>query len=514
MTSLILPIYSFVQIPDIVTVLLDLSFVSGFGEILKREFGGATVPPISNRTFIRISPMPKVPTNIKSKLLVEQRREQIINAASNLFVLKGFHRTTLREIAKEAGISLGNIYDYVGNKEDILFLVYNYVTSKIVNVLDEILEEVDDPVEQLKRLISSEINMSFMLREASLMVYQESKALTKDRLKELLKNERKRMERFESAIEKCVQKHNPQKTNPRLVANLIKVMADVWILKGWDLRGHATKYNIEKTILDAVFKGILKINVPEAYDKWEQNALERQSVLVVNGGTAFCESLCKFLSTKGATVVNLVVSGPSETESKISTRQEFQKSNGTILHSGSDDLNSESITQFLANNGNIDHIIYSWEFLFDNQTPSVSLSEQMDKKLRDFIDTVPILKKSLGNVSSGGILHIAPSFWDRKKDGLLYESLKARLVGITRHLSAELADAGIKINCIIPGFIDGIQQLNDEVEEVFNKEASISLRLSGKQDDLLAAILFLLSDSSRYVSGQILELNGGKPFNC
>jgi len=52
-----------------------------------------------------------IPTTIKSKKLVEKRREQIALAAINLFSKKGFHKSTLRELSEEAGISHGNIYD-------------------------------------------------------------------------------------------------------------------------------------------------------------------------------------------------------------------------------------------------------------------------------------------------------------------------------------------------------------------------------------------------------------------
>jgi len=69
--------------------------------------------------------MYKIPTTIKSKELVEKRREQIVLAAIKLFAKKGFHKATLRELSDEAGISHGNIYDYVGTKEDIFFCSMN-----------------------------------------------------------------------------------------------------------------------------------------------------------------------------------------------------------------------------------------------------------------------------------------------------------------------------------------------------------------------------------------------------
>ena len=65
--------------------------------------------------------MYKIPTKLKSKELVEKRREQIVLAAIKLFAKKGSTKAILRELSDEAGISHDNIYDYVGTKKAISF---------------------------------------------------------------------------------------------------------------------------------------------------------------------------------------------------------------------------------------------------------------------------------------------------------------------------------------------------------------------------------------------------------
>jgi len=51
-----------------------------------------------------------IPTQVKNQALVTQRRRQIVDAAVNLFIENGFHKTTTRQIAKAAGISIGSLY--------------------------------------------------------------------------------------------------------------------------------------------------------------------------------------------------------------------------------------------------------------------------------------------------------------------------------------------------------------------------------------------------------------------
>src|SRR5690625_278658 len=82
----------------------------------------------------------KVITSVKDTQLIEKRREQIVKAAISLFKNKGFHKTTTREIAKESGFSIGTLYEYIRQKEDILFLVceaiHNDVDLHLKQVID------------------------------------------------------------------------------------------------------------------------------------------------------------------------------------------------------------------------------------------------------------------------------------------------------------------------------------------------------------------------------------------
>ena len=102
-----------------------------------------------------------VPTTVKNEELVRTRREQIIRAAIKLFAEKGFHKTTLRELADEAGISHGNIYDYVGSKEDIFFLLHEFMADLADAGLLKSMEEVDNPLEKLRRMVRSEFNLMY-----------------------------------------------------------------------------------------------------------------------------------------------------------------------------------------------------------------------------------------------------------------------------------------------------------------------------------------------------------------
>ena len=66
----------------------------------------------------------QVPTKIKTQEIIDDKRKDIIKAALSVFKNKGYHKTTVRDIAKAAKVSMGSLYDYISSKDDLLYLFY------------------------------------------------------------------------------------------------------------------------------------------------------------------------------------------------------------------------------------------------------------------------------------------------------------------------------------------------------------------------------------------------------
>jgi 3-oxoacyl-[acyl-carrier protein] reductase len=90
-----------------------------------------------------------------------------------------------------------------------------------------------------------------------------------------------------------------------------------------------------------------------------------------------------------------------------------------------------------------------------------------------------------------------------------YVSSKAGLIGLTKSLAQELGSRNITVNAITPGFIetDMSAVLKEEVKQ--KMLASIPLGRFGKPEDVAAAVRFLASDESGYITGSVLRVNGG-----
>ena len=93
-----------------------------------------------------------------------------------------------------------------------------------------------------------------------------------------------------------------------------------------------------------------------------------------------------------------------------------------------------------------------------------------------------------------------------------YSASKAGLIGLTKSIAKEMGPRGIRANCIAPGFIisDMTAALPDDVREQWVK--TIPLRRGGTPEDVANVALFLASDLSSYVTGQVIHCCGG--MNC
>jgi len=90
-----------------------------------------------------------------------------------------------------------------------------------------------------------------------------------------------------------------------------------------------------------------------------------------------------------------------------------------------------------------------------------------------------------------------------------YVASKAGLIGLTKSLAQELGSRNITVNAVAPGFIgtDMTASLSDELKAKITE--SVPLKRIGKPEDIAAAVKFLASDDAGYITGHVLDVNGG-----
>jgi len=94
---------------------------------------------------------------------------------------------------------------------------------------------------------------------------------------------------------------------------------------------------------------------------------------------------------------------------------------------------------------------------------------------------------------------LAPWAWDKHADFLGYRVVKAGIIALTQTLANRLASSRINVNCIVPGYIGGVQGselTNGKTSEVLGY---IPIGYLGEVQDIVEAVYFLISDSSKYL---------------
>ena len=123
--------------------------------------------------------------------------------------------------------------------------------------------------------------------------------------------------------------------------------------------------------------------------------------------------------------------------------------------------------------------------------------------------TKAVLAKMIHN-KSGDIINIS-SMWGEigASCEVVYSASKAGLIGFTKALAKELGPSGIRVNCISPGVIDTDMNSNLSADDIKALSDDIPLKRIGTPDDIAKAVKFLISDSAKYITGQVLSVSGG-----
>ena len=178
-----------------------------------------------------------VTSQVTDTKLVEERRGQVLRAAVKLFSENGYYTTTIQQIAREAGVSIGLIYQYFGDKDDILFLSLKMVLETYEREIPLRLEGVKHPVDRLCTAIWAYCAIVDRLREATVLAYRSTNSLRADR-RSLIKDEEIRSNRLlEGCLRECIDGGYMRAVNEYLLVYQYVMFCHAWALKYWAFQG-------------------------------------------------------------------------------------------------------------------------------------------------------------------------------------------------------------------------------------------------------------------------------------
>ncbi|GAB2753527.1 TetR/AcrR family transcriptional regulator [Sinomonas soli] len=165
--------------------------------------------------------------------LVDTRRRQLLNAAARLLGRAGSHSVSMQNVADEAGVSVGLIYRYFGNKQELVQAVIEDVLNEFSLRVAEPVQEEADPVRRLAAAFAGYCSVVQELRDAAVLAYQESKTLEPEGRERIKALEVESAEPLIAAAREAIDAGLLGDVDPRVLAYGLLTTAHLWALKHW-----------------------------------------------------------------------------------------------------------------------------------------------------------------------------------------------------------------------------------------------------------------------------------------
>jgi AcrR family transcriptional regulator len=196
-----------------------------------------------------------VSSRIKNPKLVRKKHLLIAKKAAKLFREKGYHRTTMREISSATGMAMGNLYNYISKKEDVLCLVFDVYHDYV----EEYLEKKDpgdseDTKEQLRSFVRNSLQNVQNFSDLILLMYRESRLLPKENMDRAMQKELGQIQALEIIIRKGVDQGVFPPMDPFFAASMIFYQSIFLTLRGWTLKGKYTDEEVNALIEDYILR--------------------------------------------------------------------------------------------------------------------------------------------------------------------------------------------------------------------------------------------------------------------
>jgi AcrR family transcriptional regulator len=199
----------------------------------------------------------EIKTKIKNPNLIDKRRKQIIEGALTVFKEKGFHSATVREIAEKSGITEGTLYNYIRSKQDIVYLVFDYVTKILREETQKGISDIKDPHERLHTALRQNLATIDKLKERIMFLYRESASLDKESLYITLQRETEYIEFFENLLRDYFEDKKVNESRLRIAADLLTYIPIIVTFRRWSLKRRVDSMDVAiQGILDFILCGI------------------------------------------------------------------------------------------------------------------------------------------------------------------------------------------------------------------------------------------------------------------
>jgi len=242
--------------------------------------------------------------------------------------------------------------------------------------------------------------------------------------------------------------------------------------------------------------------------------LEGKTALVTGASKGIGKSIALTFAEQGADVAFTYLSSVEKGEAlEKELAAKGIKAKGYRSDASDFQAAEELINAVVADFGKLDVLVNNAGITADTLLMRMS-EEQFDKviqvNLKSCFNTVKAATKTFLKQKSGSIINMTSVVGLKGNAGQAnYAASKAGIIGFTKSVALEFGSRNIRSNAIAPGFIE--TEMTDVLDEkiVQSWRDAIPLKRGGQPEDVANACVFLASDMSTYITGQVLQVDGG-----
>ncbi len=242
--------------------------------------------------------------------------------------------------------------------------------------------------------------------------------------------------------------------------------------------------------------------------------LEGKNVIITGASRGIGRGIAQLFAKQGANIAFTYLSSPDKA---MLLEEELSINNIKVKAYKSDASNFNAANQLvddvLKDFGSIDVLINNAGITKDNLLMRMlekDFDAVMDINMKSVFNLTKAVTPTMLKKKSGSIINMSSVVGIKGNSGQSnYAASKAAINGFTKSIALELGSRNIRCNSIAPGFIE--TEMTDSMgEEAIQKwRDKIALKRGGKTEDIANTALFLASDMSNYVTGQVINVCGG-----
>lgn len=242
--------------------------------------------------------------------------------------------------------------------------------------------------------------------------------------------------------------------------------------------------------------------------------LSGKTALITGATRGIGKSIALVLAKEGCHIAFTYVSSPDKA---VEVEREIQalgvKAKAYRVDGASTNQVEEAVQQMLIDFTTVDVLVNNAGITRD--TLLMRMSEQqwdevMQANLKSVFNYTKSLQKTFLKARAGSIINLSSVVGVKGNAGQSnYAASKAGIIGFTKSIALELGSRNIRCNAIAPGFIETEMTGALDEKTVQSWREAIPLKRGGTPEDVAHAVLFLASDLSSYITGQVLHVDGG-----